>query len=57
MGNIAKIPTLKARLRQGRHDHRGVNASSISDGAAALVMTRASSVAEKLGSQADRDAS
>jgi acetyl-CoA C-acetyltransferase len=46
-GDIAKIPTLKpAFSREGTIT--AANASSISDGAAALVMTRAS-VAERLG--------
>ncbi|WP_010217605.1 acetyl-CoA C-acyltransferase [Sphingomonas sp. PAMC 26621] len=46
-GDVAKIPTLKpAFSKEGTIT--AANASSISDGAAALVMTRAS-VAEKLG--------
>ncbi|MBI0475179.1 acetyl-CoA C-acyltransferase [Sphingomonas sp. MA1305] len=46
-GDVAKIPTLKpAFSREGTIT--AANASSISDGAAALVMTRAS-VAERLG--------
>lgn len=46
-GDVAKIPTLKpAFARDGTIT--AANASSISDGAAALVMTRAS-VAERLG--------
>ncbi len=46
-GNVAKIPTLRpAFSREGTIT--AANASSISDGAAAMVMTRAS-VAEKIG--------
>jgi acetyl-CoA C-acetyltransferase len=46
-GDVAKIPTLKpAFSKEGTIT--AANASSISDGAAALVMTRAS-IAEKLG--------
>ncbi|MCP3734558.1 acetyl-CoA C-acyltransferase [Sphingomonas sp. RP10(2022)] len=46
-GDVAKIPTLKpAFSREGTIT--AANASSISDGAAALVMTRAS-IAERLG--------
>ena len=46
-GQSREDPAAEARLRQGRHDHRG-DRSSISDGAAALVLTR-QSVADKLG--------
>ncbi|SOB86966.1 acetyl-CoA C-acetyltransferase [Sphingomonas guangdongensis] len=46
-GDIAKIPTLKAAFAK-EGTITAANASSISDGAAALVMTRAS-VAERLG--------
>jgi acetyl-CoA C-acetyltransferase len=46
-GDVAKIPTLKAAFAKDG-TITAANASSISDGAAALVMTRLS-VAEKLG--------
>jgi acetyl-CoA C-acetyltransferase len=46
-GDVAKIPTLKAAFAK-EGTITAANASSISDGAAALVMTRAS-VAERLG--------
>ena len=46
-GDVAKIPTLKPAFSKDG-TITAANASSISDGAAALVMTRAS-VAEKLG--------
>lgn len=46
-GDVAKIPTLKAAFAK-EGTITAANASSISDGAAALVMTRLS-VAEKLG--------
>ena len=46
-GDVAKIPTLKPAFSKDG-SITAANASSISDGAAALVMTRAS-VAEKLG--------
>ncbi|HEX8419832.1 MAG TPA: acetyl-CoA C-acyltransferase [Sphingomonas sp.] len=46
-GDIAKIPTLKPAFSKGG-TITAANASSISDGAAALVLTRAS-VAERLG--------
>jgi len=46
-GDVAKIPTLKAAFSKDGAI-TAANASSISDGAAALVMTRAS-VAERLG--------
>jgi acetyl-CoA C-acetyltransferase len=46
-GDVAKIPTLKAAFAK-EGTITAANASSISDGAAALVMTRAS-VADRLG--------
>ncbi len=46
-GDVAKIPTLRPAFSK-KGTITAANASSISDGAAALVMTRAS-VAEKLG--------
>ncbi|HEX8556084.1 MAG TPA: acetyl-CoA C-acyltransferase, partial [Sphingomonas sp.] len=46
-GDVAKIPTLKAAFAK-EGSITAANSSSISDGAAALVMTRAS-VAERLG--------
>ena len=51
-GPSRQDPAAEARLRQGRHDHRG-DLSSISDGAAALVLTRAER-RDEAGQAADR---